>query len=58
MKREPTPYLNEYNHDHFVTPRQYDRNWLDEPNWDAVVMGAVVVLAAGTFIFLALTEAL
>ena len=60
MRSSKFPYLNDYDPKHFQTPRQYDRDWNpdDGPNWDAVVVGAVLVLASGTFLLLALYELL
>lgn len=51
MKRRHTPYLNEYNQEHYVTPRRADPPW--EPKRDesfptdfVVMLGTLVAFVA------------
>jgi hypothetical protein len=52
MKRKPTPYLNEYNPDHFQTRRRMPEFQPERGLYpDGYVLIAVLVLAIGTAFF-------
>ena len=58
MRSSKFPYLNDYDPRHFEVPRRADPPWHEDAgiDWDAVVVGAVITLAAAAFLFLFITE--
>ena len=59
MKRKTTPHLNEYNPDHFVTPRRLPRFQPDRGLYpDGYVMIVCLVLAVTALAYVYFTEGL
>ena len=58
MKSSKFPYLNDYDPRHFEVPRRANPPWHEDPgiDWDTVVVGAVMTLAATVLLFLSIKE--